>query len=169
MGFRKIFMVVNYTFEKSLDIRMKNKIFLASILSLILGTAIYLLFRASSLKIFNWLEILTIDFRSSDIRNFSISYIEKLPNWFLFSLPDGLWIFSYVCLMVCIWNFKFNYQSIFWICIIPIIAISSELGQAINLVKGTFDILDLVFYILGFCIPFILIFNNKNYKLLNHE
>lgn len=153
----KVKIGISYTF----GIIMKNNILLASILSLSLGTAIYLLFRKSSLKIFNWLEKLKIDFLSLDIRKFSISNAERLPNWFLYSLPDGLWICSYVCLMIYIWNFRIHLQSIFWISIAPFIAIISEIGQAVNLVKGTFDFLDLLFYILGFIIPLLLTFKIK--------
>ncbi|WP_210148253.1 hypothetical protein [Chryseobacterium scophthalmum] len=145
---------------------MKNKLFFGSIISLIFGIAIYLLFRTSSLKVFGWLEILNIDFLNSDIRKFSIKYLEILPNWFLYSLPDGLWIFSYVCLMIYIWNFKLNAHSFFWIGTIPLIAIFSEIGQAINVIPGTFDFCDLLFYILGFSIPILLTFNNKHSKLL---
>lgn len=145
---------------------MKNKLFFGSIISLIFGIAIYLLFRTSSLKVFGWLEILNIYFLNSDIRKFSIKYLEILPNWFLYSLPDGLWIFSYVCLMIYIWNFKLNSQSFFWIGTIPLIAIFSEIGQVINLIPGTFDFCDLLFYILGFSIPILLTFNNKHSKFL---
>lgn len=145
---------------------MKNRFFWGSIISLIFGTTIYLLLRTSSLKVFGWLEIVNINFLNSDIRKFSIDYLEILPNWFLYSLPDGLWIFSYVCLMMYIWNFKINAHSLFWISIIPFIAIFSEFGQAIYLISGTFDFCDILFYILGFNIPFLLLFNNKHDKLL---
>ncbi|SDI36015.1 hypothetical protein SAMN05421846_106256 [Chryseobacterium taeanense] len=140
---------------------MKNKVLFGSMLSLVFGTAIYILFRSSSLKIFNWLEVLNIDFLSSDFRKFSISHIESFPDWFLYSLPDGLWITSYTCLIIYIWNFKIKLQSIFWISIIPFIAISSEIGQGVDFVQGTFDSLDLLFYVLGFIIPLILIFKKN--------
>lgn len=145
---------------------MRNKILLASISSLILGTTIYLLFRASTLKVFKWIEIFEIDFLNSNIRQSSSSYSAGLPKWIIFSLPDGLWIFSYVCAMAYIWNFKIHFQSICWIAIIPFIAIVSEMGQATDLFPGTFDPLDLFFYFLGLTCPLLLIFKNKNLQNL---
>lgn len=145
---------------------VRNKILLASISSLILGTTIYLLFRTSTLKVFKWLKIFEIDFVNSNLRRSSISYFAYLPKWMLFSLPDGLWIFSYVCAMVYIWNFKIHLQSICWIAIIPCIAIASEIGQATDLVPGTFDPLDLFFYFSGLTSPLLLIFKNKNLQTL---
>lgn len=140
---------------------MRNKALLGSISSLVFGTAIYLLFRASSLKVFSWMETFRIDLLSTDFRKFCTSNADNFPEWFLFSLPDGLWITSYALLMSYIWNFKINFYSIFWISLIPSIAIFSEIGQALKILEGTFDWLDLLFYLLGFIIPLVLTFKNN--------
>lgn len=147
---------------------MKNKTLIASILSLFLGLVIYLLFRTSSLKIFNWLNYFNIDFLNSSIRLNAFTYSKLVPQWILFSLPDGLWTFSYVCLMLYIWNFKISLQSIIWITLIPFIAVFSEIGQAFNLIQGTFDYLDLFFYILGMVLPLAYLFI-KNLKSTYNE
>lgn len=142
---------------------MKSKLTLFSFLALIFGTSIYLLFRTSSLKVFSWISVLNIDFVNSDIRKFTLEYSANLPNWFLFSLPDGLWTFSYVTMMLNLWNLKINYQSISWILLLPIIAIFSEIFQFIGCISGTFDFYDLIFYILGTFSP--LLFYNKKIKI----
>ena len=127
---------------------------------------IYLVFRVSTLKVFTWLDFIGIDFLHSNLRKDSVNLIPLIPDWFIYSFPDGIWIFSYVILMISIWNFKMNAQSIFWIIIIPIIAILSEIFQFFGFVSGTFDIFDLMFYLLGFILPFILLKKQLNYKLL---
>jgi hypothetical protein len=147
---------------------MKQKTLFGSLLSLIFGTVIYLLFRTPSLKVFSWLKLFNIDFLDSDFRKYSISNVEKFPDWFLFSLPDGLWISSYVLLVIFIWNFKINFHSIFWISVIPTIAVCSEIGQAMRIVQGTFDSFDLLFYVLGFIIPLLSIFKNKTINPLDY-
>ena len=143
----------------------KTLIFI-SIITLSIGTLIYLLFRVSTLKVFSWLNFLGIDFVNNDLRKKSINYMPKIPDWFIFSLPDGIWIFSYVLVMISIWNFTLNKKSIFWMTIIPLVAIFSEIFQIFGFIPGTFDFVDLSFYILGFILPFIIFKKHFNYKYL---
>jgi hypothetical protein len=114
--------------------------------------------------VFSWLNFIGIDFIDSDLRKNSIKYASRLPEWFIFSLPDGIWIFSYVVILISIWNFKVNKQSLFWLIIIPIIAIFSEVLQIYGIVSGTFDLTDLSFYLLGFILPFIIFRKQLNYN-----
>jgi hypothetical protein len=143
----------------------KTLIFI-SIITLSIGTLIYLLFRVSTLKVFSWLNFLGIDFVNNDLRKKSINYMPKIPDWFIFSLPDGIWIFSYVLVMISIWNFTLNKKSIFWMTIIPLVAIFSEIFQIFDFIPGTFDFVDLSFYILGFILPFIIFKKHFNFKYL---
>ena len=147
-------------------INLRRNLFLLSFLTLLCGTLIYLLFRVSTLKVFSWLNFLGIDFVNFDLRKNSINFAPKIPEWFIFSLPDGIWIFSYVVLMISIWNFNVNKQSLFWLAIIPIIAIFSEIFQIFGIISGTFDIIDLSFYLLGFILPFVIFRKQLNYNFL---
>ena len=145
---------------------VRKTLILISIITLSIGTLIYLLFRVSTLKVFSWLNFLGIDFVNNDLRKKSINYMPKIPDWFIFSLPDGIWIFSYVLLMISIWNFTLNKKSIFWMTIIPLVAIFSEIFQIFDFIPGTFDFVDLSFYILGFILPFIIFKKHFNFKYL---
>lgn len=87
-----------------------------------------------------------------------------IPHWFLYSLPDGLWIFSYISLMLFVWKNSVSFKSIVWILIIPILAIGSEVGQLLSFMSGTFDFTDLVFYILGTILPFLFYHKSIKYK-----
>lgn len=133
---------------------MKLKDGYISLLVLLFGTAIYLLFRTSSLRIFKWLDLLGMDIKSSTIRKKIISTKKDIPEWFIYSLPDGIWIFSYVTMILLIWNYRINKESFFWILVVPIIAVMSEFLQLYNVVSGTFDYLDIIFYLVGGVIPF---------------
>ena len=145
---------------------VRKTLILISIITLSIGTLIYLLFRVSTLKVFSWLNFLGIDFVNNDLRKKSINYMPKIPDWFIFSLPDGIWIFSYVLVMISIWNFTLNKKSIFWMTIIPLVAIFSEIFQIFVFIPGTFDFVDLSFYILGFILPFIIFKKHFNFKYL---
>src|ERR1700750_1456974 len=126
----------------------KRKI-LILLLPVILGGIIYIAFRSDQLLLFNWLS--------------SIDGVRKLNNygntilvfhWFKYSLPDGLWLYSYTSLMLEIWRYRINEQSLFWIFSLPFIALSSEFLQLFKVIPGTFDFLDLIFYSLGIVLPF---------------
>jgi hypothetical protein len=136
-----------------------------SFTALLVGGLIYILFRTSSLKMFAWYE--TMGFRSLTIalRKLTFPFAPKIPEWILFSLPDGLWIFSYVNLMLCIWNNVVCFKNLFWVLIIPLLAIGSEIGQGLGLIPGTFDLADLLLYILGMTLPFLLFTKSINLNL----
>ena len=75
------------------------------------------------------------------------------PNTFLqrilvFSLPDGLWAMSYTMLIFHLRNDK-TLKTLIWSIIIPIIGILSEISQYYLLIPGTFDIIDLIMYIVA--------------------
>lgn len=69
----------------------------------------------------------------------------EIPEWVKYSLPDGLWVLSYMLFMNIIWD---NRTTIgyFWIFCLPIIALLSEFGQLFHIVPGTFDAMDLLCY-----------------------
>jgi hypothetical protein len=68
-------------------------------------------------------------------------------DWVKNSLPDGLWLFSYMFLIDTIWDGEqpIFYYSFLWV--LPIIAIISELLQAVGIVPGVFDTKDMLCYI----------------------
>jgi len=146
---------------------MKKQLIFGSFLTLLAGGLIYILFRTSSLKMFSWYETIGLGGLTIELRKMTSQFADKIPEWILFSLPDGLWIFSYVSLMLFIWRNSVSIKNIFWISIIPILAIGSEIGQLFGLVSGTFDFADLLLYLFGMTLPFIF-FNksiNLNFKL----
>jgi len=152
--------------SKSYKVR-KAYFFTWHIVSLFAGSIIYILFRVSSLKMFSWSETLGTNITSNRLRGRSLLIIEHLPDWLLYSLPDGLWVFSYICLMLGIWKKSVSRQNIFWIGIVPFIAIGSEIAQLFGTVQGTFDITDIFCYALGFLLPFLLFNKSINYKFKN--
>ena len=144
------------------SIKIKTILFNA-ILPLFIGGLIYLLFRSEKLLMFDWIRFLgfkqSIDFLRND---FSIlkSFI---PNWVLFSLPDGLWVYSFSSAIIIIWND--NRKVLILLLSIPLIfGPAVELLQFLKLFKGTFDIKDLVITIVAFILSL-----NFNLKTNQYE
>ncbi len=140
----------------------KRKI-LILLVPVILGGIIYIVFRSDQLLLFNWLA--TID-GVRTLNNYGNTI--HVFHWFKYSLPDGLWLYSYTSLMLEIWRYRINEQSLFWVFSLPFIALSSEFLQLFKIIPGTFDFIDLIFYSLGIILPLyksnVLIFNPKNHE-----
>lgn len=116
-----------------------------SFLFLFIGSAIYLLFRSKSLLIFKCCEALSIDDFINRMRD--VFAIIDIPSWVKYSLPDGLWLLSYLLLIDAIWGNQNTTRSYLWFAVLPIIAISSELLQYAGMLCGHFDVIDLACYI----------------------
>lgn len=124
----------------------------ASLFLLFLGGLIYLIFRTERLIMFRWVEYLNLSDIITNLQKISTLYI--LPDWFKYSLPDGLWIYSYTAILLEIWKKTITKQNVFWILSIPTTAVLSEFFQLLKILPGTFDLTDLTFYFVGILIPF---------------
>jgi hypothetical protein len=89
--------------------------FLIHLVTLFIGCLIYIFFRSETILMFNWFEKLIMTETVSSIREITMTYQKDFPSWFLYSLPDGLWIFSYVCLIQSIWGSTDGAYKYFWI------------------------------------------------------
>ncbi|HRB97506.1 MAG TPA: hypothetical protein PKY67_07330 [Nitrosomonas sp.] len=70
-------------------------------------------------------------------------------DWIKYNLPDGLWVYSLTSLMIIIWK-SYTLKSLIWICSGLLIAIISEFCQYIGVFPGTYDSIDIIFYLLAF-------------------
>lgn len=146
--------------------QIKKKNIILGLIPVILGGIIYMTYRADSLLMFKWFRNqVQINSLITFLRtNFTLQNL-KIPNWAKYSLPDALWILSFTYLILLIWDFKINKQSIMWISFPPLIGLFSELGQLIHIIPGTFDITDLIFLIIAILAPFYYTTNLKSIKL----
>ena len=128
-----------------------------ALLLFIIEGLLYLTFRSTELNMFRlyehagpWVE---------SLRDWGDTV--NLPQWVRFSLPDGLWLLSYLLLVDAIWN-GLNKVSAIWYFIIPGVAFGSELAQLFWGFTGTYDFMDLVCYAVAVCITIVVI-TSKNY------
>ena len=120
---------------------------------MLFGGFIYIGFRSSNIILFNWINYTGFLDLVYDLRIITLPYKERLPDWFLYCLPDGLWIFSYVCFVLIIWKRKITKYSLLWILSLPLIFILCEFLQYYGCVPGTFDVFDIIFFIFGALLP----------------
>ena len=114
-----------------------------------------------TLKMFSWFDNINVSAAISELRLCTVPLSGHFPNWFLYSLPDGLWLFSYLSVLLAVWDNVISKHNIHWLLLVPMIAIFSEIGQLFEIVPGTFDIFDLIFYLLGTVLPILIFTNSK--------
>lgn len=140
-----------------------KQFFIGHLLTLLLGGFIYILFRATSLKMFSWFGFLGL---SEYILLLRKAVSLKANGFLFFALPDGLWLFSYMSLVLLIWDNRVDRANLCWLGIVPALAIASEFGQYLNLVPGTFDTADLIMYGCATALPFIIYRKSITFKTI---
>ena len=122
--------------------KCKNIILLAiGIISLFIGGLIYLLFRTRNLIMFLFIPSAISDW----FGKVSLFLDWNIPDWVNYSLPDGLFSISYICIMSALWSDNHKTKKV-WVLSLPISLILGELLQLFNLAPGTFDYIDLIFF-----------------------
>ncbi len=125
--------------------RQRRFFFLHVVLPTAVGATIYLLFRTTSLLVFHWLQTLHLLPLVMAARQLCSEI--RLPEWLLYSLPDGLWVYAVTSWMILIWSRR---PPLPWLLIGVALGVGGELGQAVGMVSGTYQHLDMIFYLLGF-------------------
>ena len=126
-------------------VRHKILLICISIFCLIVGGAIYLIFRPRTLYMFScipnrineWLDTIKLFFN-----------IRENLDFVIYNLPAGLWTISYIILMQLIMTNVQGVSRILWIYSFPLFCTIVEILQLCKFVPGTFDILDIVVYII---------------------
>jgi hypothetical protein len=113
-----------------------------AIAALFVGGLIYVLFRNDSLVMFTWFERLGLSSLIDSLRYAATGISTYLPRWVVFSLPNALWIFAGLSLFSIIWGHDPRNSRIIWFSAFWIVALGMETGQALHIVPGTFDWID---------------------------
>lgn len=111
---------------------------------LICGCAIYLFYRSKSLYIYHWCQPLCISELIDTCRHSAQRY--PVSDFTRFCLPDGLYCTAYILIIDAIWNKDSRLVKFLIIYFVPTIVIGSEFMQYFGVIRGTFDMIDLVCY-----------------------
>lgn len=125
------------------------RVFILSTLAIFTGGIIYILFRPSEPVFFDWIKFAGSENSLLNVRHHSLSLGQFLPEWFIYSLPNGLWALSYSLIITAIWCNSKSRVKFFWMASIPVLVFGFEVFQYLEILNGTFCILDIVFGVLG--------------------
>lgn len=117
------------------------------ITSLLSGLFLYLGFRATNTPIYRWVKDLGFENEISYLRT-TLQDV-YLPDWFIYSMPDGLWMFAFVLTVLSIWNYKLDKISGVWIVSAILCGLGFEIMQKFIKGMGVFDWTDLFIMLLG--------------------
>ena len=122
-----------------------KKDWLVALLLILTGGMIYVLYRPENLLLFRVTDSLGITPLIDMLRSNSSRVM--LPSFIVNSLPAGLWTASYLLMMYITTKFHTRRIRLMLALPLPISAIVLEFMQLLGWCPGTFDIYDLICYI----------------------
>lgn len=113
---------------------------------LTVGALIYIGARPTTLYFVKWLQMVGAGAFYVSLR----SRLACVPasEWIVFNLPDALFAHAVAFAFATLWQGHASHERFMWAAAVFTLTIAPELGQALSLVPGTFDSLD----ILGACL-----------------
>lgn len=113
---------------------------------LMAGCMIYLLYRPKSILLFDIIETLGLMEYVNTMRENAKVFI--LPNIVINCIPAGLWTASYLIMMYCTTRLQTRKYRLLLSLPLPLCAIILEFFQLWGWCPGTFDIYDLICYVI---------------------
>lgn len=117
------------------------------LISLFTGLMLYLGCRSTHTPVYHLSIMLGLEYPIHLFRNIMQSI--HLADWVVYSLPDGLWMYSFVLSVLSIWNFKIDQSSRLWLYTAICVGLGFEGMQGFVKGLGVFDWHDLIFMIIG--------------------
>ena len=127
----------------------------------ILGGMIYVLWRPDTIRFLGWFDLIGIDFPLAIIRGYSMLVYAHIPEWIIFSLPNGFWAFSYAFTITFIWWGSDSLAGYMWLGSIPVVSLGYETMQYAGVIQGVFCYQDLFFCTTGAVVGLIAGANSK--------
>lgn len=119
-------------------------------LPVLVGGAIYSLWRSKTLLVFTWYKWVGLETPLLALRADAAGIKHLLWRPILYSLPDALWVYSFTALMKYLWVYEpESYGRRFWTLLPLLLGIGGEIGQFFKIVPGTFDLMDILAYVVA--------------------
>lgn len=131
-----------------------------SILCLILGGIVYLVYRTRTLLMFHFLSSDCISILDSAKTTVNIPN-NTFTSFVVYSLPAALWTISYILFMHLICIDMPKIARLIWIYSLPILLCLVEFLQILPVISGTFDIIDVLCYIIPIIVSLLIDIRNE--------
>jgi len=118
-------------------------------IAILCGVIIYTFWRPDTIRYFVWLEAVGLRDPVENLRTYIHPLHTPIPEWIIYSLPNGLWAFSYALIITHLWRDNNSKIKYFWFGSIPLLAIGYELMQYAGVLQGVFCYQDLFLSITG--------------------
>jgi hypothetical protein len=145
--------------------KMKRPTILGVVAPIMIGGLLYLLFRPTTIVIFDLLAKLGLNDTIEQLRISAQAIANKLPSWAIYNLPDGLWSFALCTAMLQHWKNKINNHSAFWVALAPLLGILFELLQKLGFIRGTFDLADIAAIMIGSSFSILIFTRNPKFSI----
>jgi hypothetical protein len=132
-----------YTFTE------KRSAYIIAFIAILSGVVIYALWRPDTIRFFLWLDTIGLRHPVDNIRMYIQPLHNRIPGWIVYSLPNGLWAFSYALIITLLWRDQNSVVKYLWFGSIPLLAIGYELLQYAGVIHGVFCITDLILSVAG--------------------
>jgi hypothetical protein len=128
----------------------------AAVLPVLIGAAIYVLWRSETLLVFRWIDLVGASDGVRDLRQIAGMFH---PNQLVRDcLPNGLWVFAFTAALRFVWGRQHTSKGVWaWICLPVAMALGGEFGQLVKFVPGTFDWIDVLATTAGFILAVCLV------------
>src|SRR2546426_12239954 len=100
------------------------------LLPILIGGLIYICWRDPALLMFKRFRILGLEPLLFQLRIAAAPIQHSLPHWFVYSLPDGLWVYVLTGFMAHSWSgTRLSLGKTFWLSLGLVLGARSNLGQ----------------------------------------
>ena len=134
----------------------------ASAVALVAGGMIYILGRPRTLLLFWVADHIGLRRTFDALR--AAHPLDGWPEWTVYSLPGGLWSLSYLLLADVLASHLSTTMRVALVGVIPMAGVLSELFQKAGWLPGTYDTIDLLFYLSPYLIYLSIHFLYQIYK-----
>ena len=126
-----------------------GRVLLHVVLPLAIGTLAYASWRSTDVRIVAWMARIAPG-AVRGLRDAHEAGGSRAPGLLLGSLPDAAWAWAFGAALSLVWSGRSWREKAPWLGAGALLALFAEVGQAIGVVPGTFDAMDLVAIALGF-------------------
>jgi hypothetical protein len=122
------------------------------VLPLVIGLALYMAWRSKEVHVVGFMTRLA----PRGARAVQGAGASRVPALLMGSLPDALWAWAFGATMALVWHGAPWREKRAWLGAGALVALFAEVGQAVHVVPGTYDVADLVAIAAGYVLGAVL-------------